>query len=71
MRRTVARGASGAAQLTRGDKSCDNPQWSPDGKTIAFTSNRGGKNNVWLIPADGGEAEQLTDVKSGVGSHRW
>src|SRR5262245_8225712 len=37
---------SDAFQLTQGDKSCDNPQWSPDGESIAFTSSRSGKNNL-------------------------
>src|SRR5262249_28341689 len=57
---------SGSRQLTRGDKSCDSPQWSPDGSSIAFLSARVGKTNVWLIPIDGGEAELVTDFKSGV-----
>jgi dipeptidyl aminopeptidase/acylaminoacyl peptidase len=58
-------------QLTQGDKSCDNPQWSPDGKTIAFTSSRSGKGNVWLIRARGGEAWRLTDAKTAVSSFKW
>lgn len=62
---------SGAYPFTFGDKSSTNPQWSPDGLWIAFTSSRSGKNNVWLIRSDGGEAEQLTDVKSGVDSLAW
>ena len=47
------------------------PKWSPDGKTIAFRSNRTGKNQVWLLHTDGGEAIQLTDVKQGVGDFVW
>jgi dipeptidyl aminopeptidase/acylaminoacyl peptidase len=62
---------SDAHQFTFGEKSCSNAQWSPDGKWIAFTSTRSGKNNVWVIRVDGGEAEQLTDVKSAVGSFQW
>jgi dipeptidyl aminopeptidase/acylaminoacyl peptidase len=34
--------------------------WSPDGKTIAFVSNITGRNNIWLVPADGGWPTQLT-----------
>ena len=58
-------------QLTQGEKSGDDPQWSPDGKWIAFVSARVGKKNLWVIPINGGEAVQLTDLKSDVGSFRW
>jgi dipeptidyl aminopeptidase/acylaminoacyl peptidase len=34
--------------------------WSPDGKSIAFVSNITGRNNLWLVPADGGWPIQLT-----------
>ena len=34
--------------------------WSPDGKTIAFVSNMSGRNNLWLVPAEGGWPVQLT-----------
>lgn len=58
-------------QLTQGEKSCDDPQWSPNGKWIAFVSARVGKKNLWVINPDGGEAIQLTELKSDVGSFRW
>lgn len=59
-------------QFTQGDKSCTNPQWSPDGQWLAFLSSRGGeKTNLWLIRTQGGEAEKLTDVKTGVSSFAW
>lgn len=58
-------------ELTQGDKSCDEPQWSPDGAWIAFVSNRVGKKNVWLIRPDGGEAVQLTESKSDVINFKW
>ncbi|WP_078427686.1 S9 family peptidase [Alkalihalobacterium alkalinitrilicum] len=47
------------------------PLWSPDGSTIAFRSNRTGKNQIWLLHTDGGEAIQLTDVKQGIGDFVW
>ncbi len=58
-------------QLTKGDKSSSNPKWSPDGKWITFTSSRDGKNNLYLMSTLGGEAEKITDVKSGVGNYDW
>ena len=36
------------------------PRFSPDGKRIAFTSDRGGGDNIWLMNADGGDKRQLT-----------
>ena len=58
-------------QLTKGDKNSSNPRWSPDGKWIAFTSARDGKNNIYLLPVDGGEAEKITDTKNGVNDFDW
>jgi dipeptidyl aminopeptidase/acylaminoacyl peptidase len=34
--------------------------WSPDGKTLVFVSNISGRNNLWLVPAEGGWPTQLT-----------
>jgi dipeptidyl aminopeptidase/acylaminoacyl peptidase len=34
--------------------------WSPDGKAVAFVSNLSGRNNLWLVPSDGGWPMQLT-----------
>lgn len=36
------------------------PRFSPDGRFIAFTSDRGGGDNLWIIPAAGGEPRQVT-----------
>jgi imidazolonepropionase-like amidohydrolase/Tol biopolymer transport system component len=36
------------------------PQFSPDGTRIAFTSDRGGADNVWIMNADGSDKRQLT-----------
>jgi dipeptidyl aminopeptidase/acylaminoacyl peptidase len=58
-------------QLTQGEKSADNPQWSPDGERIAFVSARAGAADVWLIRSRGGEAKRLTDMPGGVKAMRW
>src|ERR1044071_5751120 len=51
-------------QLTASPKHDRHPRWSPDGKWIAFESNRGGAFQLYLIPADGGEARQLTTLST-------
>lgn len=62
---------SNTVQLTKGDKNSANPNWSPDGKWISFTSSRDGKSNLYLLPVDGGESEKITDAKTGVSSYEW
>ena len=37
--------------------------WSPDGKTLAYCGERGGKYDVYVIPADGGEERRLTTAQ--------
>ncbi len=37
------------------------PKWSPDGKTIVFTRNTGGKHELWLVDRDGQNARKLTN----------
>lgn len=54
-------------QLTFGKQRNQMPQWSPDGKTLAFVSTRGEKPQIYLLAVDGGEARPLTTFKQGVG----
>jgi eukaryotic-like serine/threonine-protein kinase len=48
-----------------------NAAYSPDGRRIAFGSNRGGGENIWICDSDGSNAVQLTAFKSLAGSPRW
>ncbi|SOB78587.1 Imidazolonepropionase [Sphingomonas guangdongensis] len=36
------------------------PRWSPDGRRLAFTSDRGGGDNIWVMNADGNDKRQVT-----------
>jgi len=51
---------SGEQVLTKGELDY-NPAWSPDGKWIAFTSERSGSADLYRMRADGGGLERLTD----------
>jgi dipeptidyl aminopeptidase/acylaminoacyl peptidase len=58
-------------QWTNGETKDTQPRWSPDGKQIAFLSNRTGKNQIWHISSAGGEATRLTHCKNGVNTFSW
>ncbi|MBY0433600.1 MAG: S9 family peptidase [Cyclobacteriaceae bacterium] len=60
-------------QFTQGDKSCTSPKFSPDGKYLAFLSSRGNdsKTQVWVMRTTGGEAEVITQSKTGVEQFSW
>ena len=38
------------------------PQWSPDGKRIAFSSERDGNPEIYVMNADGSDPRRLTDT---------
>ena len=41
------------------------PQWSPDGKSIAFLSSREGANQIYVMPAKGGTAKKISSISTG------
>lgn len=55
-------------QMTDGTRLDYSPAWSPDGRQMAFVSDRAGKPQIFLLPVDGGEARPLTQLANGVGS---
>jgi Tol biopolymer transport system component/imidazolonepropionase-like amidohydrolase len=52
-----------ATAISRGPAYDHHPRFSPDGKTIAFTTDEGGMENVWLADANGGNRRPLTTEK--------
>ena len=66
-------GGGEARPFALGEKDEFSPRWSPDGKQIAFLSNRGeeGKAQVYLIRFDGGEGYGLTRMQQGVQAFAW
>jgi dipeptidyl aminopeptidase/acylaminoacyl peptidase len=67
-------GSEPPQRFTSGERSDGNPLWSPDGKWLAFTSNRGDEKQqaqLYVISAAGGEARRLTDLKESVDQPAW
>jgi dipeptidyl aminopeptidase/acylaminoacyl peptidase len=60
-------GGCSPRQLTAGESSAYAPQWSPDGGSIAYLS----RNNIWLMSLENGNAQQVTNVPTGVSSFKW
>lgn len=58
-------------QWTFGKERVSQPQWSPDGKKIAFLSNRDEKNQLYIMSRSGGEAQKLVDFPNGVSTFVW
>ena len=64
---------SGQRQFTSSPVNSWYPQWTPDG-SISFLSRRKdhhASTQIYTIPTDGGEAQILTNHKTGIGSYRW
>jgi dipeptidyl aminopeptidase/acylaminoacyl peptidase len=67
-------GSGEPSRFTAGEKRDGSPRWSPDGRWLAFVSNRGDEKaqaQIYLIPAQGGEARKLTDLKESAADVVW
>src|SRR5438128_2544796 len=61
-----ADGSAPSNELIGGDKTENSPRFTPDGRHIAFISNRDGAAQVYLADAGGGGVKQVTKVSGGV-----
>ncbi|HEV3074542.1 MAG TPA: S9 family peptidase [Thermoanaerobaculia bacterium] len=62
--------AAGPRPLTAGPRDSA-PRWSPDGRRLAFLRHAGKGDQLFVLPLDGGEARQLTDLPGGAESPAW
>jgi Tol biopolymer transport system component/imidazolonepropionase-like amidohydrolase len=61
-----------ARRITSGSAYDVQPRFSPDGRTIAFASDRGGIENLWLCDLDGGHPRPVsTEKDTAVNSPAW
>lgn len=58
-------------QITRGSESVSGASWSADSKQIAFARSVKRQSQIFIMPLDGGEAFQLTDLKYGANNPQW
>src|SRR5688572_23646829 len=70
---TVPYGGGAARQLTSGTSRDRDGRWSPDGRWLAFQSDRVADDTgqLFVMPTDGGEARQLTCKLSGIEGVAW
>jgi dipeptidyl aminopeptidase/acylaminoacyl peptidase len=68
---SVSSGGGGApARLTDGTKDAD-PSFSPDGRRLAFLSDREGGTQIWILDLSGGPPRRATSFPTGVNAFTW
>jgi dipeptidyl aminopeptidase/acylaminoacyl peptidase len=66
----TAKGAVPVKLIGEWDVNEASPQFSADGKTVYFQSDKGGEDNVWSIAVTGGSVTQVTSLKGGLGGFK-
>lgn len=62
---------SAITRLISSTRDDTNPQYSPDGRRVAFASARAGTDDIWVSDSDGSNPVQVTDLKAETGTPRW
>jgi TolB protein len=57
--------------LVAGNGQNSQARWSPDGRTVAFASDRAGLGDIWTIPAAGGEPTRITEGPAAESNPQW
>ena len=60
-----------ARQLTHAAVNDTRPVFSPDGRFLAFISDRGGREQPWILPLDGGEPRLAADIEGDARAVQW
>ena len=70
---TPTDGSSEPRQFTYGDHTDSHPRWSPDGRAIAFLSNRKDEkqSQIYIIPLNGGEARPVSKMEGSFAGFSW
>src|SRR5579859_4203839 len=58
-------------QVTSGAYHDMSPRWSPDGRSLAFISDRTGTPQIYLLAMNGGESRQVSTLAQGVSEYSW
>ncbi len=67
----VAAGGGEARRLTSGEKRDSDPRFSPDGRRLAFLSNRDGGSQIWTMDLSGGDPVKATSFPTEVNGFTW
>ncbi len=64
-------GGGPARRLTSGQHRDTDPLFSPDGRHVAFLSNRSGGQQIWTLDLSGGEPRQAAAFVNDIGAFQW
>ncbi len=67
----VASTGGETTQLTTGAQSSTAPRWSPDGRLLAFISDRDGASQIWTLDVESGKLAKVSSISTGADNPLW